>query len=198
MNSVNTEEINRNMNRKMHSITVVARLAAGLIWLSLNGNFALAETLTSSAPVYRVTATMSDDVVCRTLATTLEEIPDTEVPFTLHSRKPQEVEVTFVAEWPRPRDSEIEPGGQRAGAFIFLLIDGFRVDFISDNGGVLVHEGTASSTSNGTHGFTFITRALPPGDHIASIHFLDNVLGPFGDPNGTVCVGKRSTVVRHR
>lgn len=176
---------------------VVARITAGLLWLGLSGGYVAAETSTGSAPVSRSTATMSNDRICQTLATTMEEIPGTEVPFSQSGEEPQAVEVTFVADWPRPRDFEIDPGGQRAGAYIFLFIDGVRVDFISENGGVLVHEGQASSVSNGTHSFTFITRPIAPGDHVASIKVLDNVLGSFGNPNGTVCVGKRSTVVRH-
>lgn len=199
MNSASTGKINRNMKLQMNKRKeVVAKLAAGLLWVGLSGDYVAAETFTGSAPAKRTTATMSDERVCRTLATTLEEIPGTEVPFTQRGSTPQEVEVTFVAEWPRPRDDEIDPGGQRAGALIFLFIDGDRVDFLSEGGGVLVHEGTASSISNGTHGFSFITRPIPPGDHVASIHFLDNILGPFGDPNGTICVGDRSTVVRHK
>jgi hypothetical protein len=46
--------------------------------------------------------------------------------------------VTFVATWPKPDASEIPVGSQAAGAFIFLFIDGIRIDPIS-NGGVLVH-----------------------------------------------------------
>jgi hypothetical protein len=175
---------------------VVARVATGLLWLGLSGGYVAAETFTGSAPVSRITATMSNDRVCRTLATTLEEIPGTEVLFSQSGEVPQSVEVTFVANWPRPYDHDIEPGAQRAGAFIFLFIDGERVDIVSENGGVLVQEGQGS-VSNGTHSFTFMTRPIAPGDHVASIHFLDNVLGSFGDPNGTVCVGDRSTVVRH-
>ncbi|MGH8657153.1 MAG: hypothetical protein ACREV4_01325 [Gammaproteobacteria bacterium] len=177
---------------------VVVRLTVGLLWLALGADYVAAETFSGSAPVNRITARMTDDRVCRTLATTLEQIPGTKVQFTQGGATPQEVVVTFVADWPRPRDDEIPFGSQRAGAFIFLFIDGDRVDFLSEGGGVLVHEGTASSVSNGTHGFTFVTEPIPPGDHEARIHFLDNVLGPFGDPNGTVCVGDRSTVVQHR
>jgi hypothetical protein len=156
-------------------------------------------TLVGTAPVQRITARVATNRVCRTLATELAPIPGTIVDFTQGSSNPQEVVVTFVAEWPRPSADEIPPGSQAAGAFIFLFIDGQRVDPVSDfAGGVLVHEGTASSVSNGTHGFTFVTEPIPPGSHRARIFFLDNVLGPFGEPNGTICVGPRSTVVQHR
>lgn len=189
---------NRNMNQQMNKTKEVAvRIATGILCLGLSGGYVAAQTFTGSAPVDRITATMSNDYVCSTLATTLEDIPGTEVPFSQGGEEPQSVEVTFVAEWPRPRDHDIDSGSQRAGAFIFLFIDGRRVDFISENGGVLMHEGEASSVSNGTHSFTFITRPIAPGDHVVNIRVSDNVLGSFGDPNGTVCIGDRSTVVRH-
>jgi hypothetical protein len=148
--------------------------------------------------VNRIASRVADNRVCRTLATELAPIPNTRVPFTQGGDTPEEVVVTFVAEWPKPDVSEIPPGSQEAGAFIFLFIDDQRVDLISETGGVLVHEGTASSVSNGTHGFTFVTDPIPPGEHEARIFFLDNVLGPFGEPNGTICVAQRSTVVQHR
>lgn len=155
------------------------------------------QVFSAAAPIRIFSASMADDRVCRTLATTLEEIPGTTVRFRIRSRITEEVVVTFVANWPRPFADEIPAGSQAAGALIFLFIDGQRVDPISSGGGVLVHEGTASSVSNGTHGFTFVTERLAPGDHVAKIFFLDNVLGPFGQPNGTVCVAERSTVVQH-
>jgi hypothetical protein len=138
----------------------------------------------AAAPIRTFSATVADDRVCRTLATTLEEIPGTTVRFNIRSSITEEAVVTFVANWPRPSADEIPAGSK-------------RVDPISNGGGVLVHEGTATSVSNGTHGFTFATERLPPGDHVAKIFFLDNVLGPVGQPNGTVCVDDRSTVVQH-
>jgi len=68
---------------------------------------------------------------------------------------------------------------------------------VSENGGVLVHEGSATSVSNGTHSFTFVTEPIAPGAHTARMFMLDNVLGSPGVPNGTICVGERSTVVQH-
>jgi hypothetical protein len=140
---------------------------------------------------------VATDLACRTTATTLEPIPGTTVSFTQGSAQPQEVVVTFVAAWPRPQPADIPPGSTAAGAFIFLFVDDERVDAVSETGGVLVHEGTATSVSNGTHSFTFVTEPLAPGAHTARMFMLDNVLGPFGMPNGTICVGERSTVVQH-
>lgn len=166
------------------------------LFCSISGNVA-AEVDTATAPVSRITAKVADDRFCRTLATTLEPILNTGVTFTQGGSTPQEVVVTFVANWPQPRADEIPAGSQAAGAFIFLFIDDDRVDITSENGGVLVHDGSGD-ISNGTHGFTFVTEPIPPGVHTARIHFLDNVLGGFGDPNGTICVDDRSTVVHHR
>jgi hypothetical protein len=176
---------------------LVVSLAAGLLWLGSGAAYVAAQTV-ASASVRRITAKVADDRVCRTLATELEPIPDTTVEFFQDSDTPDQVVVTFIAEWPKPNGSEIPPGSQAAGAFIFLFIDDQRVDLISNTGGVLVHEGTASSVSNGTHGFTFVTAPISPGEHVAEIFFLDNVLGPFGQPNGTICVGARSTIVQHQ
>jgi hypothetical protein len=149
------------------------------------------------APLTRMDARVSTDRNCITTATTLASIPGTTVSFTQGGSQAQEVVVTFTAAWPRPLAGDIPAGSTRAGAFVFLLVDDDRVDVVSDAGGVLVHEGTASSTTNGTHSFTFVTEPLAPGAHTARIFVLDNVLGPPGVPNGTVCVGPRSTVVQH-
>lgn len=173
---------------------VLMGVTAGLL---LGSTVVNAVTATASANVDRITARVTaDDRVCRTTATTLQPIPGTRVKFKQGST--DQVVVTFVAGWPKPREEEIPAGSQAAGAFIFLFIDGDRVDVNSINGGVLVHEGTATSVSNGTHGFTFVTEPIPPGEHEARIFFLDNVLGPFGEPNGTICVDDRSTVVQHK
>jgi hypothetical protein len=171
----------------------------GLLCLGSVAYVAAQTTTVMNTNVRRMSAKVAIDRVCRTLATTLETIPDTTVEFDLTSNTPQEVLVTFTAAWPKPLPSDIPPGSQAAGALIFLFIDDQRVDIVSESaGGVLVHEGTATSVSNGTHSFTFVTEPISPGPHVARIAFLDNVLGPFGVPNGTICVGERSTVVQHR
>lgn len=185
---------------KWRRLTLI--FAAGLLWLGSGAANVAAQlttpgTETPGTRMDRFTATVANDRICRTTATELETIPGTTVKFTQHGSEPQAVVVTFVATWPKPDASEIPVGSQAAGAFIFLFIDGNRVDPITNGGGVLVHEGTASSVSNGTHGFTFVTEPISAGDHVATISFLDNVLGSFGVPNGTICVQDRSTVVEH-
>jgi hypothetical protein len=62
-----------------------------------------------------------------------------------------------------------------------------------ESGGVA----TASTVSNGTHGFTFVTDPVPPGDHVLEIQAFSDTLGQPGQPNGTVVVRRRSTVVMH-
>ncbi len=175
---------------------VIAGLVAGLLGYGTYTTSVLADTV-ATAPVKGITARVSVDYVCQTLATELAPIPGTTTSFFQASPTPQEVVVTFTAEWSKPDPSEIPAGSQAAGAFIFLFIDGNRVDPVSSNGGVLVHEGTAIGPSNGTHGFTFVTEPIPRGQHTARMYWEDNVLGPFGQPNGTICVKDRSLVVQH-
>jgi hypothetical protein len=152
---------------------------------------------TVSAPGDRFTARTAVNRVCLTTATTLVPIPGMRMRFRQRADRPEEVVVTFDASWPRPDPDEIPSGSQRSGVFVFLFIDGQRVDAASVDGGTLVHEGTASSVSNGTHGFTFVTEPIAPGEHRAEIFALDNVLGPFGVPNGTFCVDHRSLAIDH-
>jgi hypothetical protein len=144
----------------------------------------------------RITATVANDKVCRTRSDNLlEEIPGTSLTFNQCGKKARPVVVNFVAQWPRPDDGDLPAGSTRSGAFISMEIDGNSVDLTSTNGGVLVHEGTASSVSNGTHGFTFVTDPIPPGDHEVKFFWFDNVLQFVP---ATICVQERSVVVHHR
>jgi hypothetical protein len=167
--------------------------------VGLSGLYATALTpspFKGSAPTSKFTAIEADDRVCLSTATTLVDIPDTTVNFTQGAGS-SPVVVRFNASWPKPNAADIPAGSKAAGAFVFLYIDGQRVDMQSDNGGVLVHEGTATSVSNGTHGFEFVTSNIAAGPHTAKIMVLDNVLGVAGVVNGTVCVAERSVVVDH-
>jgi hypothetical protein len=148
-----------------------------------------AQTATAAAPVSRVTAKVADDVVCRTSSNnTVADMPSMSRGFVQGGVTPEEVVVTFAGTWPKPSM------GTQAGAFILLEIDGSRVDLTSTNGGVLVHEGTASSVSNGTRGFTFVTSPIAPGRHVAKIRWFDNFL----NGTGTICVAERSLVIQHQ
>src|SRR5688572_13628661 len=133
MNTVNIEKIKTDITRQMNKpARAVIGTIVGLLSLGLGTEDVAAATFSGSAPVNNIAGRMTDDRVCRTLATVLEQVPGTRVQFTLGSATPQEVVVTFVAEWPRPRDDEIPIGSQRAGAFIFLFIDGVRKDLLSE------------------------------------------------------------------
>jgi hypothetical protein len=150
---------------------------------------AFAATASLSAPIQRMDAKIVDELACRTSSdNTVADMPLTSKTFTLGGSTAEEVVVTFVGEWPIPSS------GTQAGAFILLEIDNDRVDLVSTNGGVLVHEGTATSVSNGTRSFTFVTEPIRPGSHVAKIRWADNVLSG----TGTICVGKRSLTVIHR
>jgi hypothetical protein len=129
-------------------------------------------------------------------------IPGTIVNFTQGGTTPQAVLVTFVADWPKPREEEIPAGSFASGVSIELRIDGQFQDPISTRvGGVTLFESggvrTESSVSNGTHGFTFVTDPIPPGEHVVEVIAFSNVLGQPGQPNGTAVVRGRSTVVQH-
>jgi hypothetical protein len=156
-----------------------------LAWLVLP---ACAPAVTVTAPVSKITAAVADDLVCRTSNdNSVEDMPDTFKSFVQGGDSPQSIVVTFVGSWAKPTS------GNPAGAFIFLEIDNTRVDVTSTNGGVLVHEGSASSVSNGTHGFTFVTDPIAPGTHVAKMRLADNVLSG----SGTICVFERSLVIHH-
>jgi hypothetical protein len=182
---------------KLIRISIVGSLAAGLLCLG-SGAASVAAEFTAGARVDRFTAKVvtHTDHVCIPTNHTLVPIPGTTVKFT-QSNVTQAVVVTFVAEWPKPQSQEIPPGQFASGADIFLFIDGQRVDPVTNDGGVVVDEGTATSFTNGTHGFTFVTQPIPPGKHEAKILVLGSTLAPAGQPTGTVCVNDRSTVVWH-
>lgn len=170
-------------NAAVRSISVtVSVLLACLVFTGC------APATTVTTPVSKITAAVADDLVCRTSNdNTVEDMPGTFKSFVQGGDSPQSIVVTFVGSWAKPTS------GNPAGAFIFLEIDNNRVDVTSTNGGVLVHEGTATSVSNGTHGFTFVTEPIAPGTHIAKIRWADNVL----NGSGTICVFERSLVIHH-
>jgi hypothetical protein len=152
---------------------------------------------TAGADVPEMTAlTEREHFDCRTSTFPGEDrvadIPHTSLTFHQGGTKARPVLVTFVAEWPIPTGSDLPPGSQSAGAFLFLEIDNQRVD-VASNGGVLVHDGTADF-SNGTHGFTFVTEPVGPGDHEAHMQWANSFL----TGTGTVCIFTRSLVVQHR
>ena len=75
----------------------------------------------------KFTAKEADDRDCMSTATTLVDIPDIAVTFTQGSPA-SPVVVRFNADWPKPNAADIPVGSNAAGAFVFLFIDGVRVD----------------------------------------------------------------------
>jgi hypothetical protein len=152
------------------------------------GALSACTSVTASGPVPHMTSIVADDVQCRTSSDNLvADMPGMTRAFAQGGGTAEPVVVDFVGSWPKPTS------GTPAGAFIFLEIDNNRVDVTSTNGGVLVHEGTASSVSNGTHGFNFVTDPVSPGNHVAKMRWADNVLSG----SGTICVAERSMVIHH-
>jgi hypothetical protein len=190
-------------------ISIAGSAAAGLLWLGLGTDCVAAgdnttpeDIVTPGTRMDRFTATVATDrVAVQFTGNLVSTIPGTTVNFTQLGNKPQAIVVTFVAELPKPRADEIPAGGFASGASIQLRIDGLQQDPISLFRGPLLFESggvaTPSSLSNGTHGFTFVTNPIPPGDHVATIVAFSDVLGQPGQPNGTIVVQARSTVVEH-
>jgi hypothetical protein len=144
---------------------------------------------TTTGPVSGFSATVADDVQCRTSSdNSVAAMPGTSVAFTRAATDTAAVVVAFVGNWTNPSG-----GGTANGAFIFLEIDGQRREITSTNGGVLASEGQSTTVGNGTRGFNFVTDPIAPGNHIASILWADNLL----NGTGTICVAERSLVVFH-
>lgn len=168
-----------------------------LVWLGLGStHVAVAQfDYTHTARINRMTTRVSLEPDCVTTTSTLEPFPGTSVKFVQGGNQSQEILVTFISEWVPPSPSQIPPGSQAAAANIFLFIDGVRVESLSEQGGVTTNIGNAAGPIYGTFGWTFLTRAISPGEHVAEIYVLDNILGPA---QGTVCSRYRTTIVQHR
>lgn len=174
-------------DHRLWSIDLRSTLRSILAVLAL-GALSACTSVTASGPVPHMTSIVADDVQCRTSTDNLvADMPGMTRAFVQGGATAESVVVDFVGSWPKPTS------GTPAGAFIFLEIDNNRVDVTSTNGGVLVHEGTASSVSNGTHGFNFVTDPVSPGNHVAKMRWADNVLSG----SGTICVAERSMVIHH-
>jgi hypothetical protein len=176
---------------------------AGLLWIGPGAAYAAADETTAAAIIDRFAATVNTEpgTVIQFTGNLWTPIPGTRVSFTQPGGTPQAVLVTFVAEWSKPRQEEIPAGSFAAGVFIELRIDDQSSDPISHAGGVTLFESggvaTASSVTNGTHGFTFVTDPIPPGDHVLEVLAFSHTLGQPGQPNGTAVVRYRTTVVEH-
>jgi hypothetical protein len=184
------------MKASISNLRMFAVAAMTALLCALGGRGATAEVIDTEGRIPIMTALTASDFQCLTTfrENLFAKIPNTSIEFDQGGSIARSVLVTFVAEWPLPRFDALPQGSQPAGALILLEIDGQRVDLISEHEGVLVHEGRATSVSNGTHGFTFVTRPIAPGRHVATIFWKHNLIFD----SGTICVFQRSLVVQHR
>lgn len=143
-----------------------------------------------TGPIAQFTAVVADDLQCRNSSdNTVAPMPSMATSFTQTGPDTTSVIVSFQGNW-----SQIVGGDETVGAFIFLEVDGARVDVTSTNGGVLATPGPSHAVGSGTHGFNFVTEPIPPGPHTAAILWADNVL----NGTNTICVQERSMVIHHR
>lgn len=143
-----------------------------------------------TGPVTQFTAVVADDLQCRTSGdNTVAPMPSMVTTFTQAGPDTTSIIVSFQGNW-----SQTVGGDETVGAFIFLEVDGDRVDVTSTNGGVLATPGPSHPVGSGTHGFNFVTEPILPGPHTATILWADNVL----NGTNTICVHERSMVVHHR
>jgi hypothetical protein len=201
---------------KSTTTLLLGSLAAGLLCIGPGASYIVAQDTTPPEDTFvtpgtrmdRFTSTVVTEprTVIQFTGNSVTTIPGTKVNFTQHGTPPQAVVVTFVADWPKPRQEEIPLGSFASGVIIRPIIDlgtgavigtpiGTRLGGVTlfESGGVA----TNFSVSNGSHGFTFVTDPVPAGDHVLEIQAFSSVLGQPGQPNGTVVLRGRSTVVLH-
>jgi hypothetical protein len=203
---------------QLKSKTLLCGVAAGLLWIGPGSSYMVAQDttpptapedtfLTPGTRMDRFTSTVVTEprTVIQFTGNLGTFIPGTRVEFTQHGAIPQAVVVTFSADWPKPRQDEIPVGSFGAGVVVRPEIhsgSGSTEDPIGRQlAGVTLFEGggvaTASSVSNGSHSFTFVTDPLPSGDYVIEMLAFSQTLGQPGQPNGTAVLRGRSTVVQH-
>ncbi len=162
---------------------------------------------TAEIPVNLVSAFTSRSRECPTISvigisfpgfTRSQPIPNTSLTFHQGGREAESVLVHFEASFPRPQDVEVPSGSMRSGIKIALLIDGQRVDVIGDHGDYKIPElelagDTTSTDGAGTHGFSFVTRPIAPGDHTVTVVWSPVQIGM----QNTMCIAGRTLTVQH-
>lgn len=114
------------------------------------------------------------------ISTSFKTIPGMEQTFALGGTSSEEVVVTFQASWSGT-------AMQFDTAFVRLTIDGV----VQPTNVSVPIFGGSQSTGTYTHGFTWISKSLAPGNHTARIQWRT-------DLGSTFCVDDRSLVVLHR
>jgi hypothetical protein len=140
---------------------------------------AVSKTVTG-LPIAKADGVDATDTVC-TVSPSFNNMPSMSKTFTQGAAANKPVIVMFEGEW--------FPGADGSAAFIQLAIDG--VVQSGPRSVVAAFSPFGEIPDTATHGFNFITDALTPGSHTATIQWADNGQGPY-------CVRVRSMIILHR
>jgi hypothetical protein len=140
---------------------------------------AVSKTVTG-VPIGRADGVDATDTVC-TVSPSFNNMPAMSKTFTQNATTNKPVIVMFEGEW--------FAGVEGSAAFIQLAIDG--VVQSGPRSVVAAFSPFGAIPDTATHGFNFITDALTPGSHTATIQWADNGQGPY-------CVRVRSMLILHK
>jgi hypothetical protein len=134
----------------------------------------------TGVPISKFDAIDATDTVC-TVSPSFNNMPAMSKTFTQGATSSKPVIVQFEGEW--------FPAADGSAAFIQLAIDG--VVQSGPRSVVAAHSPFGELPESETHGFNFISDALAPGSHTATIQWADNGQGPY-------CVRVRSMIILHK
>ena len=140
---------------------------------------AVSKTVTG-LPISKADGVDATDTVC-TVSPSFNNMPSMSKTFTQGATANKAVIVMFEGEW--------FPSAEGSAAFIQLAIDG--VVQSGPRSVVAAFSPFGEIPDTATHGFNFITDALTPGSHTATIQWADNGQGPY-------CVRVRSMIILHK
>jgi len=134
----------------------------------------------TGVPISKMDGIDATDTIC-TVSPSFNNMPGMSKTFTLGTTSNKPVMVMFQGEW--------FTGTVGSAAFIQLAIDGIVQS--GPNSVVVAFVPFGATPETETHGFNFISDALSPGTHTATIQWADNGQGPY-------CVRVRSMVILHK
>jgi hypothetical protein len=134
----------------------------------------------SGAPIAKFDAIDATDTIC-TVSPSFNNMPGMSKTFTQGATSNKQVIVQFEGEW--------FPQVLGSAAFIQLAIDGIVQS--GPKSVVAAYTPFDAIPETETHGFNFISDALTPGSHTATIQWADNGQGPY-------CVRVRSMIILHK
>ena len=134
----------------------------------------------SGVPIGKMDGIDATDTVC-TVSPFFSSMPGMSKTFTLGTTSNKPVMVMFQGEW--------FTGTDGSAAFIQLAIDG--VVQSGPTSVVVAYRPIGEIPETETNGFNFISDALSPGTHTATIQWADNGEGPY-------CVRVRSMIILHK